>query len=65
MKVVLEHKGKIRKVDTKKKTLGALLKELGYSPNDYIITVNGKISLPTEKIKENSVIKLFAIVSGG
>ncbi|MEM3412001.1 MAG: MoaD/ThiS family protein [archaeon] len=65
MKVILEHKGKIKKVDTKKKTLGALLKELGYSPKDYIITVNGKISLPTEKIKENSIIKLFAIVSGG
>lgn len=54
-----------KKVRTKSKTVGELLKENGLCVEDYIIEKNGAIVPQTEKLKQNDKIRTIKIISGG
>ena len=49
----------------KAKDVGSLLKELKLNPDEYVVSVNGKIVLEDEKLKDKDKVKLYPVVSGG
>jgi len=56
--------GKKKKVQVTGSTLNHILKELNFTPETMIVTVDGKVALPSSKIP-NGKIELFQVISGG
>ena len=62
--IELEIRGKKKKLKLEK-TVGALLKKQGIRSDDFVISVNKKIVLEDEKLKNKDKIKLYPVISGG
>lgn len=47
------------------KTVKELMKKLGLSSENYVISKNGEIVLEDEKLSDGDKVKLFPVISGG
>jgi len=56
--------GKRKQVKVSGDKLGDVLDSLGFTPETMLVTVDGKITLPTSRILPGK-IELFKVVSGG
>ena len=64
--IELEVKGKNKRIKLgKEKTIKNLLEKQGIRVDDFVITVNGKVVLEDEKLKDKDKIKLYPVISGG
>ena len=62
--IELEIRNKKKKIK-KTKTVGALLKKEGIRSDDFVISINNKVVLEDEKLKDKDKIKLYPVISGG
>jgi len=62
--IEVEERGKKRKVSGVK-DVSALFEKLKLNPDEYVVSVNNKIVLEDEKLKNNDKVKLYPVVSGG
>ena len=65
MKVYVETRDFKKKVLFKGKTVGQLIKELGLSSENFVLSKNGEIVLEDEKLADGDKVKLFPVISGG
>ena len=57
--------GEERDVETGARTVGELLRELGYSSEEYVVAREGKILPEDEEVREGDVLTLVPVISGG
>lgn len=62
--IELEIRGKKKKLK-KEATVGKLLEKQKIRSDDFVISINGKIVLEDEKLKDKDKIKLYPVISGG
>ena len=62
--IEVEIRGKKKRVK-EASDVGSLLNELDLNPDEYVVSVNGKIVLEDEKLKDGDKVKLYPVVSGG
>lgn len=62
--IEVEEKGKKKKINGVK-DVSALFEKLKLNPDEYVVSVNNKIVLEDEKLKNNDKVKLYPVVSGG
>ena len=62
--IEVEEKGKKKKISGVK-NVASLFKKLKLNPDEYVVSVNEKIVLEDEKLKDKDKIKLYPVVSGG
>ncbi len=62
--IEVEVRGKKKKVK-EASDVGSLLKKLNLNPEEYVVSINGKIVLEDEKLREGDKVKLYPVVSGG
>ena len=62
--IELEIRGKKKKLK-KESTVGKLLEKQKIRSDDFVISINGKIILEDEKLKDKDKIKLYPVISGG
>ncbi|RME54450.1 hypothetical protein D6777_03725 [Candidatus Woesearchaeota archaeon] len=63
MKVYLEKENK--EVDIEASTVEEILSKLNINPTTVIVSKNGSLVLPEEKVSQDDEVKIFTIVSGG
>ncbi len=62
--IEVENRGKKKRVRGVK-DVASLFEKLKLNPGEYVVSVNGKIVLEDEKLKEGDKVKLYPVVSGG
>ena len=62
--IEVENRGKKKKIRGVK-DVSSLFEKLKLNPDEYVISVNGKIVLEDEKLKGKDKVKLYPVVSGG
>ena len=62
--IEVKNRGKKKKLSGVK-DVASLFEKLKLNPEEYVITVNGKIVLEDEKLKDKDKVKLYPVVSGG
>ncbi len=65
MRIYVETRDFKKSVLFKGKTVRQLMKGLGLSPENFVLSKNGEIVLEDEKLKDGDRIKLFPVISGG
>ena len=62
--IELEIRGKKKKLK-KETTIGKLLEKQKIRRDDFVISINGKVVLEDEKLKDKDKVKLYPVISGG
>ena len=62
--IELEIRGKKKKVK-KESTIGKLLEKQEIRSDDFVISINGKVVLEDEKLRDEDKVKLYPVISGG
>ncbi len=65
MKIYIESRDFKKSVALKGNTIKQLMKELGLSSENFVISRNGEIVLEDEKLANGDKVKLFPVISGG
>jgi sulfur carrier protein ThiS len=65
MRVYIESRDFKKTVETKAKTVKELLKEMNLLVENFVVSKDGEIVPESEKIKHNSRLKLYPVISGG
>jgi len=65
MKVYIESRDFNKGVSFKGSTVKQLMKELGLSSENFVISRNGEIVLGDEKLANGDRVRLFPVISGG
>ncbi len=65
MKVHIESRDFKKNVLFKGSTVRQLMKELGLSSENFVISKNGEIVLEDERLADGDKVKLFPVISGG
>ena len=65
MKIHVESRDFRKNVSFSGKTMKQLMKELGLSSENFVLSRNGEIVLEDEKLANGDKVRLFPVISGG
>jgi sulfur carrier protein len=65
MKIYVESRDFKKNLSFGGKTVRQLMKELGLSSENFVLSRNGEIVLEDEALKDGDKVKLFPVISGG
>lgn len=65
MKVKVTWQDNEKEIETKASTITGLLKELKINPEIVLVSVNNEIVPEGSQVKENDVVEILKVVSGG
>jgi len=65
MKIHVESRDFKKSVAFSGRTVRQLMKELGLSSENFVLSRNGEIVLEDEALKDGDKVKLFPVISGG
>lgn len=63
-RITLEHSGKTEPYDAPA-TVGELIKKLGLSPEEVLVSVNGELATEDTRLRDGDEVKIISVISGG